>query len=129
MAATTAKQSRVVKTPATDERRVHAGRRATVVDRTTELVDRTTELSDEVLKSLEAGQRTAIEALRKFVETGDGTLPRYGEGPSKRQKILDSAMEMADRLAHTQYDFIRKVIDSTAKSLSRRDAAKPNAAR
>ena len=26
-------------------------------------------------------------------------------------------MEMADRLIHTQYDFIRKVIDSAGKSL------------
>jgi hypothetical protein len=28
---------------------------------------------------------------------------------------------MADRLVRTQYDFIRRVIDSTAKSLSTRD--------
>jgi hypothetical protein len=33
---------------------------------------------------------------------------------------------MADRLVHTQYDFIRKVIDSAAKSLSRRDGTKSN---
>ena len=30
-------------------------------------------------------------------------------------------MEMADRLVHTQYDFIRKVVDSAAKSLNRPD--------
>jgi len=28
-------------------------------------------------------------------------------------------MEMADRLVHTQYDFIRKVMDNAGKSLSR----------
>jgi hypothetical protein len=80
-------------------------------------VDRTAELSDEVLKSLESGQRTAIEAVRKFVDTVDQALPPRGETPSRRQDVIDSAMEMADRLVHVQYDFIRKVVANAGKSL------------
>ncbi len=76
-------------------------------------------MSDEVLESVEKGQRAAIEAVRKFMDTVDHALPAHGEGPSRRQEIVDSAMEMTDRLVHTQYDFIRKVIDSAAKPLSR----------
>jgi hypothetical protein len=34
-------------------------------------------------------------------------------------------MEMADRLVHTQYDFVRNVIDSAAKSLSGLDGTRP----
>jgi hypothetical protein len=120
MAQTTTKRTPVQKkTPATHQR--------SIVDRTTGVLDKTTELSDEVLKSIEAGQRAAIEALRKFADTVDGTLPHFGEGPSSRQKILDGAMEMAQQLVHTQYDFIRKVIDSTDKTLSRHEGAKPKA--
>jgi hypothetical protein len=89
--------------------------------RPTSAIDRTTKLSDEVLDSVEKGQRAAIDAVREFVDTVDQALPAHGEGPSKRQEIVDSAMEMADRLVHTQYDFIRKVIDSAGKSLSRPD--------
>jgi hypothetical protein len=92
--------------------------------RPTTAIDRTTKLSEEVLDSFEAGQRAAIEAVRKFVDTVDEALPAHGEGPSRRQEIVDSAMEMADRLIHTQYEFIRKVIDSAGKSLSRSDGAK-----
>jgi hypothetical protein len=33
-------------------------------------------------------------------------------------------MEMADRLVHTQYDFIRKAIDSAGKSLRSMDGEK-----
>ena len=57
--------------------------------------------------------------MRKFVDTVDHTLPAlpHGEGPSRRQEIVDSALEMADRLVHTQYDFIRKVVQSAGKSL------------
>jgi hypothetical protein len=87
-------------------------------------VDRTAELSDEVLKSLESGQRTAIEAVRKFVDTVDQALPPRGETPSRRQDVIDSAMEMADRLVHVQYDFIRKVVANAGKSLGGSDDGK-----
>ena len=58
--------------------------------------------SEEVLKSLEAGQRAAIEAVRKFVATVDKTLPPRGDAQAKRQDVIDSAMELADRLVHVQ---------------------------
>jgi hypothetical protein len=87
-------------------------------------VGRTTALSDEVLKSLESGQRAAIEAVRKFVDTVDEKLPAAGERPSRRQEVVDSAMEMADRLVHTQYDFIRSVVQSAGKALGKPDGGK-----
>ncbi|MGO9249745.1 MAG: hypothetical protein ACLP7W_14360 [Solirubrobacteraceae bacterium] len=87
-------------------------------------VDRTTELSDEVLKSLESGQRAAIDAVRKFVDTVDEKLPVLGERPSRRQEIVDAAMEMADRLVHTQYDFLRDVVQSAGKALSKPNGGK-----
>ncbi len=88
------------------------------------VVDRTGELSGEVLKSLESGQRAAIEAVTKFVDTVDQMLPALGERPSRRQEIVDAAMEMADRLVHTQYDFLRKVVQSAGKTLSKPDDGK-----
>lgn len=117
MAQTATKRSPAKKAPATRKLAATATRPASAIDRTTKL-------SDEVLESVEKGQRAAIDAVRKFVDTVDEALPAHGEGPSKRQEIVDSAMEMADRLVHTQYDFIRKVMDSAGKSLSRSDGAK-----
>ena len=84
-------------------------------------VDMTAELSDDVLKSLESGQRAAIEAVRKFVDTVDERLPALGGRPSRRQDIIDAAMEMADRLVHTQYEFVRNVVQSAGKTLGRSD--------
>lgn len=86
--------------------------------------DRTAELSDEVLKSLESGQRAAIDAVRKFVDTVDEALPAIGGRPSRRQDIVDAAMEMADRLVHSQYDFLRNVVESAGKALRQDDGAK-----
>jgi hypothetical protein len=87
-------------------------------------VDRTTELSEDVLKSLDDGAQTAIEAVRKFVDTVDKALPPRGEGPSRRKEITDSALEMAQRLVHTQYELLRKVVDSAGKTLTRSDDAR-----
>ncbi len=82
-------------------------------------VERSTELSDEVIKSLDDGARNAIDAVRKFADTVDRALPpRNGKGPSTREEITDSALEMAQRLLHTQADFLRKVVDSAGKSLT-----------
>ena len=82
-------------------------------------VERTTELSEDVLKELEDGARSALEAVRKFLGTVDEALPPHGEGPSRREEVTDSALEMAQRLVHTQAEFLRKVVDSAGKSLSR----------
>jgi hypothetical protein len=86
-------------------------------------VQRSTELSEDVLKSLDDGARAAIDSVRKFVATVDRELPSRGGSPS-RERITDSALEMAQRLVHTQAEFLRKVVDSAGKSLSRADGAK-----
>jgi hypothetical protein len=117
MAQPTTKRSPAAKASAPRQRRAVASGSAT-------RIEKTTKLSEEVLESVEKGQRAAIEAVRKFVDTVDEALPMHGEGPSRRQEIVDSAMEMADRLVHTQFEFIRKVIDSAGKSLSRSDGDK-----
>ena len=82
-------------------------------------VERTTELSDEVLRSLESGQRAAIEAVRKFADTVDRALPAIGDRPTRREEIVDAALEMADRLVHTQYEFLRKVVQSAGQTLAK----------
>ena len=85
------------------------------------VVDRTSELSDDVLKSLESGSRAAIEAVRKFVDVVDEALPAlpHGERPSRRREIVDAAMDMADRLVKTQYEFLRSVVHSAGTTLNR----------
>jgi len=94
-------------------------RRSTAASKSRTAVRPTAEFSEDVVKSVEAGQRAAIDAVRTFVDTVERTLPAlpHGDGPTRRKEIVDSAMEMADRLVQTQYEFIRKVIDSAARAL------------
>jgi hypothetical protein len=128
IAMTQARRSPAAKAPATRKRSPAAKatttrKRTTTARRRATAVDRPIELSEEVVDSLEKAQRAAIDAVRNFVDTVDQTLPAlpHGDGPSRRQEIVDSALDMADRLVQTQYDFIRKVIDSAGKSLTKSD--------
>ncbi len=86
------------------------------------IVENTTELSEEVLESVKTGQQLAIAAVRKFVDTVERTLT--GEDPSKQQEILDSALDMADRLVKTEYDVLRGIVHSAGKSLGASPASK-----
>jgi len=121
MAGIATKHRPVVKTPTTHRRGTPEARFASVVERSAEL-------SDGVLKSLEAGERAALEAVGRFMITIEEALPQEVASTSEvAKKITESGFEMADRLVHTMNDFPRTVIDSAAKSLSSRDRAKPHA--
>jgi len=93
-------------------------------DKTVDVVHRAADLSDEVLKSVEAGQRAAIEAVRRFVDTVDEALPAIGGRPSRRETVIDAALEMADKLVTVQYNFLRNVVRSADRSISQPGSAK-----
>ena len=64
----------------------------------------------------EAGQRAAIEAVRKFVDTVDEVIPALGDRPSRRETLIDAALDMADKLVTTQYEFLRSVVRSVDRT-------------
>ena len=91
------------------------------------MVERVADVSEEVLKSVESGQRAAIDAVRKFVGTVDAAIPARGDRPSEHKTIVDAALEMADKLVKTQHEFVRSVINSASETLKKQGAAKPAA--
>lgn len=83
------------------------------------MVDRTAELTEGVFKAVEAGQRAAIDAVRNFVETVDKTLPEGDENPSRRQTVIDAALDMADKLVTTQYNFLSGIVRNVDRSVTK----------
>ena len=81
------------------------------------IADTPVEFTDSVLEAVKNGQQRAIDAVRKFVDTVDQSLPLGGEDPSKRQEVIDSALDMADKLVATQYDFLRTVVQAAGSAL------------
>jgi hypothetical protein len=80
-------------------------------------IEKTTELSERVLEEVKSGQQSAIEAVRNFMESVDEALPPHGENPSRRQEVIDSALEMSEKLVQTQYDLLTNVVHSAGEAL------------
>jgi hypothetical protein len=80
-------------------------------------VDKTTELSEQVLEQVKESQESALAAVRRFMESVDEALPSSGESPSRREEIIDSALEMSQKLVKTQYDFLTSVVRSAGEAL------------
>ena len=81
------------------------------------IADKPVELSEQVLQSLRDGEKAALDAVRKFVETLDQVVPFQGGGPLARQKVIDAALEMADKLVRTQYAFLHTAVRSAGQVL------------
>ena len=87
-------------------------------------IEKGTELSEQVLDQVKESQRSAIEAVRGFMESVDKAMPDRGTEPSKRQEIIDSALQMSQKLVKTEYDFLTSVVHSAGETLTG-DGKKP----
>jgi len=88
------------------------------------MAERAENLSDEVLQRVEARQRTAIEALRKFVDRLDDAMPNLGDDPSVRKKVIDAIVDYYEQLATTTNEFAANMVRSAIGTLNERSAKK-----
>ena len=80
------------------------------------VAERAVSLSDEVLESVGARQQSAIEAVRKFVDTVDEAMPNFVD-PELRKKILDAALDLAEQLATSTNEFLRSIVRSASETV------------
>lgn len=81
-------------------------------------IEKGTELSEQVLQQVKQSQQSAIEAVRGFMESVDEALPDHGDTTSKRQEIIDSALQMSQKLVKTEYDFLTSVVHSAGEAVT-----------
>ncbi len=73
------------------------------------------ELSDDILESVEAGRKKAIDAVRKFVdEVGPEVIDQ-----SRRKKVIDAALDLAEELFTARIEFLRTVVRSAGQTFSK----------
>lgn len=87
------------------------------------VAERAVDVSDEVLQSLEERQRASVEAVRKFASTLDEVIPEFGD-PSRRKTVIDAALDLADNLGTTQYEFLRSVVRNASDAIGKQGNAK-----
>lgn len=73
------------------------------------------ELSDEVLESVEAGRKQAIEAVRNFVDQVSTVLPDQ----PRRKTVVDAALDLTESLVTARIEFLRSVVRSAGEALSK----------
>jgi hypothetical protein len=79
------------------------------------------DLLDDVRDAAKAGQHAAAEALRAFRQTVDEAVPHAVQ--PLRTKIVDAAVELADKLVAAQFQLNRDLINSAERALNRTDDA------
>lgn len=84
--------------------------------------------AERIIESLAGAERTALEAVRKFLEAVNGAFPHMGNDGGSRQKIIDSAFRMTEELVGTSNEFAHRLVkvggDGARRAPVRRSAAK-----
>ena len=76
---------------------------------------RSAELSDDVLESVEASRKQAIDAIRKFVDEVGGEVP----DESRRKNVIDAALNLTEELVTGRIEFFRSVVRSAGHAVGK----------
>ena len=81
-----------------------------------------------IIGSIEDAEHSALEAVRKFVDTVDGAFHGIGEG-GPRRKIIDSAFKMVEQLLGATNELATSIVDVTEKAMKESGEAAKSATR
>jgi len=78
-----------------------------------------------LIQSIDHAEQTALEAVRKFLDTVDDAFPHLSD-EKPRRRIVDSAFEMTERLVAASTGLAKNVVELTQEaSEAGRKAAAP----
>jgi hypothetical protein len=85
--------------------------------------------ADRLIESLAGAEKSAFEAVRKFLDTVDDAFPHLGEGGGQRQKIIDSAFKMTEELVGASNQLAQRLVKVGATATKRAPARKAAASK
>jgi hypothetical protein len=95
--------------PTTESGEKEAGLLQTQTD---DLAGRSDEISKQWLALAKTSEQTALATIGKFVAIVEAAIPLDVAGLSRRREVIDAALEMTERLVHTEYDLMRSAARS-----------------
>jgi hypothetical protein len=63
-----------------------------------------------MIESLRGAENSALEAVRKFLDTVNGAVPDVSADDSPRKRIIDSAFKMTEELVDTWSGFAQRIV-------------------
>jgi hypothetical protein len=85
--------------------------------------------ADRIIDSVAEAERTALEAVRRFLDTVNNAFPDVGPDGGARQRIIDSAFRMTDELVGSSNEFAHRLVKVGADAAKRAPAKKATAKR
>jgi len=81
--------------------------------------------ADRIIESFGDAGNTALESVRKFLDTVNGAFPDVGADHGPRQRIIDSAFKMTEQLVSASTQLAKKAAKgATAKKAGKGATAK-----
>ena len=84
--------------------------------------------ADRIIDSVAEAERTALDAVRRFLDTVNKAFPDVGSDGGSRQRIIDSAFRMTDELVGTSNQFAHRLVQ-VGSDAAKRAPVKVGAAR
>ena len=86
--------------------------------------------ADRIIESFRDAGNTALESVRKFLDSVNGAFPDVGADHGPRQRIIDSAFKMTEQLVSTSTQLAKKAAKrAPAKKSAKQAPAKKSAKR
>jgi hypothetical protein len=77
--------------------------------------------ADRFIESFHDAGNTALESVRKFLDTVNGVFPDVSADHGPRQQIIDSAFKMTEELVDASTQLAEKVVKASREALSEAD--------
>lgn len=89
--------------------------------------------ADRIIDSVAEAERTALDAVRRFLDTVNNAFPDMGPDGGARQRIIDSAFRMTDELVGSSNQFAHRMVkvgvDAATRAPARNAPARKTGAR
>jgi hypothetical protein len=76
---------------------------------------------DRVIESLHNAGNTALESVRRFLDTVNSVFPDVGADNGPRQQIIDSAFKMTEELVGTSTQLAQRIVKASQDALGEVD--------
>lgn len=76
-----------------------------------------TDQANRMIDSVREAEESALEAVRKFVDTVNDAFPDLSED-APRRKVIDSAFRMTEKLVGASNDLAQQIVQITSDALN-----------
>jgi ABC-type transporter Mla subunit MlaD len=74
--------------------------------------------TDQIFESVQRAENTALESVRKFLDTVNAQFPDVTADAGPRKRIIDSAFKMTEQLVGTSTDLAQQLVRTSQRALA-----------